>query len=311
MRVFITGGTGLVGSQLVQSLRKHQDEVVVLTRRPEVARQKLDPGCVVVRGDPMQAGDWMRSVENCDAVVNLAGENIFGRRWNAEVKQLLRDSRVKSTETVVAALARNPKTAAGSPKVLVNASAVGYYGPHGDEELTEGSPPGDDFLARVCVEWEQAARAAEPLGVRVALVRIGVVLAREGGALPQMLPAFRKFVGGPVGSGQQVMSWIHNDDLVALHLLILDKPEATGPINGTAPQPVTNKEFSQALGQALRRPSFFKTPAFMLRALLGEVAGVVTTGQRVLPRRALELGYGFKFPDIDGALRDVLGEHAH
>jgi uncharacterized protein len=306
MRVFITGGTGLVGTRLIHRLRQRQDAVVVLTRRPEAARQKLDPACDIVAGDPMQAGDWMQAVAPCDAVINLAGENIFAHRWNSKFKELLRDSRVKSTDHVVQALGRNPKTADGRPKVLVNASAIGFYGPHGDEELTEDNPPGDDELARLCVDWEKAARAAEPLGVRVAIVRIGVVLDRAGGALQQMLTPFKLFVGGPVGSGKQYMSWIHHDDLVGILLTALDQPQATGPINGSAPNPVTNKEFSRALGRALHRPSFLPTPRFMLRVMLGQVADVVTTGQRVLPRRALELAYAFKFPNIDAALQDVL-----
>jgi uncharacterized protein (TIGR01777 family) len=306
MRVFLTGGTGLIGSRLIGALRKRRDEVVVLTRRPEAARQKLPPGCDVVEGDPMQAGDWMRSVEACDAVVNLAGENIFGHRWNAAFKELLRDSRLKSTQNVVQALGRTAKKADGTPKVLVNASAIGYYGPHGDEELTEASPAGDDELARLCVVWEGAARTAEPLGVRVAFLRIGVVLDREGGALKQMLTPFKMFAGGPVGSGKQIMSWIHHEDMVGLFLTALDIRDAKGPINGTAPQPVTNKEFARALGRVLSRPSFMPTPGFMLRVMLGEVAGVVLTGQRVLPRRAVELGYTFKYPEVEGALANLL-----
>ena len=306
MRVFVTGGTGLVGTHLIRWLRQRQDQVVVLTRNPEVARQKLDPACVLVEGDPMQAGEWQRAVEPCDAVVHLAGENIFGRRWNAAFKELLRDSRVKSTEHVVEALARNPKKGDGTSKTLVSASAIGYYGPHGDEELTEESPPGDDVLARVCIGWENAARAVQPLGVRLAILRIGIVFAHEGGALPQMLTPFRLFAGGPVGSGKHYMSWIHIDDLAGLCLLTLDHPDATGPINGTAPNPVTNRELARALGQVLHRPSFVRTPRFMLRVMLGEVADVITTGQRVVPRRARELGYGFKFPEIDSALGDLL-----
>jgi uncharacterized protein (TIGR01777 family) len=306
MRVFVTGGTGLVGSRLIRELRKRSDEVAVLTRRPDVARQKLDPGCRVVEGDPMQAGPWMAEVEACDAVVHLAGENIFGRRWNAEFKDLLLQSRTQSTRQVVEALGRAPRRQDDSPKILVNASAVGYYGSHGDEELTESSPPGDDLLARTCIAWEQEAQAAVPVGVRLAILRIGIVLDGQGGALPRMLTPFKLFVGGPVGSGTQYMSWIHLDDMVGLCLLVLDNPGAAGPLNATAPGPVTNKEFSRAIGRVLGRPSFFRTPGVMLRLGLGEVAEVITTGQRVLPRRALELGHTFKFPELNAALRDVL-----
>jgi uncharacterized protein (TIGR01777 family) len=305
MRVFITGGTGLVGSRLVKQLRQRKDSVAILTRRPEVARTQFGSEGDIVAGDPMQEGDWMKAVEDCDAVVNLAGESIFNRRWKAAFIQLMRDSRIKSTENVVKALGRNPRNAAGNPKVLVNASAIGIYGPHGDEELDENSPSGDDILARVCVDWEKAARQAEPLGVRVVILRIGVVLDKEGGALAQMMKPFKMFMGGPVGSGKQFVSWIHHADMTGLLLLALDNPAATGPMNATAPHPVTNRELSKALGRAMHRPSFMRTPKFMLRLALGEVASVVTTGQRVLPKKALALGYSFRFPTIDEALKEI------
>jgi hypothetical protein len=248
----------------------------------------------------------MDAVNDCDAVVHLAGEGIFNRRWWTSFKQLLRDSRVLSTQNVVAALAKQPRRSDGSPKVLVNASAIGYYGPHDDEELTEDSEAGHDFLAQVCIEWENAVWTAKSRGVRAAAVRVGVVLARGGGALAKMLTPFKMFVGGPVGSGRQYMSWIHIDDLVGEFLLALDNANVDGPINGTAPNPLTNKEFSRTLGRVLHRPSFMKTPGFMLRVMLGEVANVVTTGQRVLPKKALAAGYQFKFTDVESALRDVL-----
>jgi uncharacterized protein (TIGR01777 family) len=306
MRVFLMGGTGLVGSRLVKRLLERKDQVVLLTRRPDVARQKWADAVTVVEGDPMQAGGWAAAVGDCDAVVNLVGEGLFNRRWRESFKQLLHDSRIKSTENAVAALAKAPRTATGQPKAIVNASAIGYYGPHGEEELTEDSPPGDDFLARLCVDWEKAARGVEAHGVRLTVVRIGVVLDRQGGALRQMLKPFKFFVGGPVGSGRQYVSWIHHEDLVGLIELALDKPEASGTMNGTAPQPATNKQFSKALGRALHRPSFLPTPKFALRVMLGPVASLVTTGQRVLPKRALGLGYAFKFPDIDSAMRDAV-----
>jgi len=306
MRVFVTGGTGLIGTRLVRELRARQADVTVLTRRPGVARETLPADCTVVEGNSMEPGPWMDALGGCDAVINLAGESIFGRRWNEEFKALLRDSRVKTTEHVVQALARNPRTAAGEPKILVNGSAIGYYGPRGDEEVTEDTPAADDTLARLTVDWERAASAAEPQGIRVALVRTGVVLDKAGGALARMLTPFQIGIGGPVGSGRQWMSWIHHADLVGILLLALDNPRATGPINGTAPNPVTNKEFSRALGRALHRPAFMPVPGFALRLRFGEVAEVLTTGQRVLPLRALALGYPFKFPHLDGALQEVL-----
>lgn len=308
MRVFVTGGTGLVGSRLVRRLLDRGDAVVILSRRPGLARERFGDAGEVVEGDPVQPGPWSDAVAGCDAVVHLAGENIFARRWNADFKAKLRDSRVKSTENIVQAIAQSPRTVSGTAKVLANASAIGYYGPHGDEELTEDSPPGDDTLARLCVDWENAAHGVEASGARLVIVRVGVVLDKAGGALKQMLPPFRWFIGGPAGSGKQYVSWIHHDDLIGLFLLALDNPQAHGPLNGTAPHPVTNRQFSNALGRALRRPSFMRTPRFMLRAMLGEVAGVVTTGQRVLPHKALALGYPFQFPEIREALADVLAK---
>jgi uncharacterized protein (TIGR01777 family) len=306
MRVFVAGGSGMVGARLVRALHGRGDHVVLLTRRPDAVRQELGSACTVVAGDPVQPGPWAEAVDDCDAVVNLAGENLFNRRWNDAFKKQLRDSRALSTQNVVGALARKPTTGAGVPKVLVNASATGYYGPHGDEELTEESPPGDDFLARLCVEWEQAARTAEGHGLRVAVVRIGVVLGRDAGAIPKMLTPFRLGVGGPIGSGRQWLSWVHHADIVGILLLALDNPAARGPVNGTTPQPVTNRDFAKALGRALHRPAFLPTPGFALKLGLGEVAEVLTAGQRVLPAKALALGYKFKFPDIDTALADVL-----
>lgn len=306
MRVFVTGGTGQIGSRLVPLLLRRKDEVVLLTRRYAEARQKFGTETKLVEGDPMKAGDWMDAVADCDGVINLAGENLFNRRWNDSFKTLMRDSRLKSTENVVQALAKNPKATHGGPKVLVNASAIGYYGPHGDEELDENSPPGSDFLAGLCVEWEKAAQKARDHGVRVALVRIGVVLDRLGGALAQLWTPFKFGIGGKVGSGKQWMSWIHHEDMAGVLIHALDNGEANGPINGTAPNPVTNYTFTKALGRALGRPTIFPVPGFVLKLRFGEVAAVVVTGQRVLPRAALALGYQFKFPTIDEALTNIV-----
>jgi uncharacterized protein (TIGR01777 family) len=304
MRVFLTGGTGLIGSRLVKILRQRGDDVTLLTRRPDAVRDKF-AGCTLVGGDPMVAGPWMDAVGACDAAVNFAGENLFARRWNDDFKRLLLDSRVKTTDNVVAALARQPRTAAGAAKVLVNASAVGYYGPHGDEELDESSPAGDDLLARLCVAWEKSAAAARAAGVRVALLRIGVVLDREGGALAAMLTPFKLGLGGPVAGGKQWLPWVHAADVVGLTLLALDNAAAEGPINGTAPNPVTNRDFTKALGRALHRPTLLPVPGFAMYLRFGGVAEVILTGQRVLPKQALKLGYAFQFPTIDQALADI------
>jgi uncharacterized protein (TIGR01777 family) len=304
MRLFVTGGSGLIGSRLVRQLSQRGDTVVALTRRPEVARERLGPGVTIVAGDPTQAGAWMYEAADCDAIIHLAGENIFAKRWGGAFKELLRTSRIVSTQNVMRALRQTHHPARTS--VLVNASAIGYYGPHGDEELEEDSPPGDDFLARLCVEWEEAARAAESEKVRVALVRVGVVLDKEGGALKQMLTPFKLGLGGPTGSGRQWVSWIHHRDIVGILLAALDNGSACGPINGTAPNPLPNREFAKALGRALHRPAFLPTPAFALRVVLGGVSQVVTTGQRVLPRQAQSLEYTFQVPMIDAALADIL-----
>ncbi len=294
MRVFVTGGTGMVGARLVKRLTARGDRPVVLSRRADAARKAFGADIEVVEGDPMKEGPWMQAAAGCDGVIHLAGENLFARRWNADFKKLLMDSRVQGTRNV-------GKAAAG--KILVSASAIGYYGPHGDEELDEQSPPGEDYLSDVCVKWER--EAAEAPAARAAWVRVGVVLDRAGGALSNMITPFWMGAGGPIGSGRQQMSWIHHADLVGIFLLALDNAACVGPINGTAPRPVTNKAFGHALGKAMWRPSFMWTPGFMLSLMLGEVAQVVLNGQRVIPRKALAAGYKFEYPDVDGALAEI------
>ena len=315
MRVFITGGTGLIGKQLVRKLVERGDQPVILSRRSDLVRR--DPamrGYNFVQGDPSARGVWESELDGCDAVVNLVGHNVFADRWNAEVKRKIRDSRVYSTENVVAALGQ----ARSRPRVLVQGSAIGYYGIHGDEELTEESPSGSDFMAVVCREWEEAAHPAEALGVRVAPIRTGVVLARGEGALGVMTPIFRMGGATPVGNGgsllkpatgRQWMSWIHIDDIVGLLLMALDRDEAAGPINGTAPHPVRNAEFSRTLAGVLHRPFIpIGPPDPVLGVMLGPVAQVITTGQKVLPTRAQALGYHFQHPELPGALRNLFAK---
>jgi uncharacterized protein (TIGR01777 family) len=302
MRIFLTGGTGLVGTLLVKRLRERGDHVIVLSRRPEAAQQLTGDNVSVVVGDPAKSGPWMDAVADCQAVVHLAGEGLFNRRWNQAFKDLIVSSRIDSTKNIATAMARTKNA------VLVSGSAIGIYGPRGDEELTEASPHGSDFLAKLCLDWENAATAAARHGVRVVLLRTGIVLDLAGGALKQMLPPFKMFVGGPIGSGKQYMSWIHNEDEVGLILFAIDQASVTGPLNATAPNPVTNKQFAQALGKVLGRPSFMPTPAFALRVMLGESAQIVTNGQRVMPAKALAAGYQFKFTEIETALRDLLAK---
>lgn len=301
MRVTVTGATGLIGRRLVAALVRRGDEVTVLSRDPERARGRFAAGVETAAWDPLGAPAPSDALAGRDGVIHLAGEPV-AQRWSDAAKDRIRTSRETGTANLVAGLrAADPR-----PGVLVSASAVGYYGPRGDEELDESSPPGDDFLASVCVAWERAAQAAEQLGIRVAIVRTGVVLDPEGGALAKMLPPFRAGVGGPVAGGRQWMPWIHVDDLVAIYLAALEGNDWRGPHNATAPAPATNRQLSKALGRALHRPALAPVPRLALRALYGEMEQIVTTGQRALPRRPLALGFRFAHPELDEALRSAL-----
>lgn len=304
MRVAVTGATGLIGRAVVKALGDRGDEVVALSRDAGRARHAL--------GDRVEAYDWPDPVgapppeaalAGADAVVHLLGEPV-AQRWTAQAKQSIRRSRVEGTRSLVQGLlALAPDR---RPGVLISQSASGFYGPRGDEPLNEDAPAGDDFLAGVVVGWEaEAMRAASEL--RVALTRTGVVLSPEGGALAKMLPFFRLGIGGPVAGGRQYVPWIHLDDVLGGILFALDNAAASGPINLTAPNPVTNAELSRTLGGVLRRPAVLPVPALALKLLYGEMAQIVITGQRVVPARLSQLGYGFRHPDLEAALRDVLG----
>lgn len=301
-RVIVTGGTGLVGRALAASLTLDGYEVVVLSRYPD--RHRPDPRAPVqVRGwDGRTAQGWGDLASGARAIVNLAGASIAGGRWTAERKALIRQSRIDATRAVVSAV----QAAARPPQTVVQASAVGYYGRRGAEAIAEEAPPGDDFLARLVVDHETEAARVTAFGARLAVARTGVVLAREGGALPRLLLPFRWFVGGPVGSGRQFVSWIHIADEVAALRFLLEDPRAEGPFNLTAPEPVTNAAFARAAGRALRRPALIPAPAPVLRLLLGEMATVVLDGQRVVPRRLTSLGFRFRFAEIDAAVRALL-----
>jgi len=297
MRVFLTGGTGLIGTAVCRALVARGDLPVVLSRNARRAAERLGPEVLVVEGDPGVAGGWAEQLEGCGAVINLAGEPLFGRRWNAAQKERLRASRVDATATLVRAIL----TRATPPRVLVSASAIGIYGSVPEGELTEAAPAGRDFLAQTCAAWEEAAMAAGS-ALRVAIVRVGVVLASDGGALRQMLLPFRLGLGGPVGWGRQWVSWIHLEDVVRVFLAATDDAALSGPLNATAPLPVRNLEFSQCLARALRRPCLFPVPPPMLRLTFGEVAEVVISGQRVVPRRLEEAGFTFCHPTCQGAM---------
>ncbi len=309
MRIVIAGGSGFLGQALATACAEDGDEVVILTRSlAPGATAPSDPGgprMTLAGWTPDgTAGSWRAALEGAQAVVNLAGAGIADHRWTTRRKAMLRDSRMRATQSLVAAL----EMLEARPSVLVSASAVGYYGPSGDEDRIESSPPGDDFLARLCAAWESEARLAETLSIRVSLIRTGIVLDREAGALPPMLVPFRFFAGGRIGSGRQFMSWIHRLDWVEMVRWVLATPAAAGPINATAPEPVRNQDFAQAVGRALGRPALVPAPALAVKLLIGEMAGpMVLTGQRVLPARALALGYRFRFAGLDAALEDILG----
>ena len=300
MRVTVTGATGLIGTKLVRALRDRGDEVTVLSRSPERARAEL--GAEAVAWNPEAGPAPAAALAGRDGVLHLAGEPI-AQRWSDTARRRIRSSRESGTRNLVAGL----RDADPRPGVLVSASAVGYYGRRGDEELAEDAPAGDDFVAQVCAAWEREAEAAAALGMRVVRMRTGVVLDASGGALAKMLPFFRAGVGGPVAGGRQYLSWIGADDVVALYLAALDGAGWSGPVNATAPDPVTNREFSRRLGRALHRPAFAPVPGLAVRLLYGDMAEIVTTGQRVVPARALALGFRHRDADLDAALRRALG----
>jgi hypothetical protein len=299
MRVAVSGSTGLVGSQVVASLSAAGHEVVRLVRRAPA------PGEKAVRWDPEKGEVDAAGLEGLDAVVHLAGENIASGRWNAARKAAIRDSRVNGTRLLCDALAG----LARPPKALLCASAIGYYGDRGADVLTEESSPGAGFLPEVCREWEAASEPAVRKGIRVVALRIGVVLSPRGGALSRMLPPFRAGLGGVIGDGRQYVSWVALDDLVGIVLHALQSGELRGPVNAVAPVPVTNRELTEALGKVLSRPTLLPVPAFALRLAVGEMAdALLLASARVVPRRLEETGYNFRYPELGGALRHLLGK---
>jgi uncharacterized protein (TIGR01777 family) len=300
MKTIITGGTGFLGTLLTDAFLGDGHEVVILTRGTSPGRGNR------ARHVPWtpdgSIGPWASELTGAGAVVNLAGESIAGRRWTEVQKHRIRDSRVQATRSIVAAI----RAADAPPPVFVSGSAVGYYGPHGDEIVTEDTPPSDDFLGRVAQAWEHEARQATPV-TRVVCIRTGIVLHKNGGALPPMLPPFYFGVGGPVGSGRQYWPWVHWQDWVDLVRFAIHTPAVTGPLNVTSPHPVTNREFARALGRALHRPAILPAPGFALKLLLGEMADpLVLSGQRAIPARAKQLGFTFGFEDVQETLRRVL-----
>jgi len=302
MKIVIAGGTGFLGGPLAWRLAGEGESVVVLTRNPGASRRAGLPGIALERWDGGTPGPWEEQIDGADAVINLAGESIAGGRWSVERKRRLRESRLSATRALVRAIGK----AGRRPGVLVSASAVGYYGHVPEGDVTESTPPAKDFLGELSREWESEALAARDPRTRVALIRIGIVLGRDGGALGRMLLPFRLFVGGPLGSGKQYFPWVHRDDVIGAVVHLLKTPGLAGPFNIAAPDPVRMSEFCRELGRTLRRPSWAAVPAFALRLLLGEMSAVVLAGQRVIPARLLESGYRFAHPTLRGALDNIL-----
>lgn len=301
MKVFITGGTGFIGSRLCERLAQGGHDLCVLTRNPLVRTYR--EGVQFLSWDGQE---WERALAEAQAVINLAGEPIAGGRWTAAQKARIRESRVHATRQLVGCMASHLE----KPAVLINASAIGYYGPRGEEEVTETDPPGRGFLAETCQAWEAEAQRAEDLGVRVVRLRIGVVLGPAGGALAKMVPPFALFLGGPIGDGRQWMSWVHREDVVGMIEWTLSHPQVSGAVNVTAPHPVTMREFCETLGRVLGRPSWLPAPAMALRLLLGEMAQMLVTGQRVIPHAATRRHYAFAYPDLQAALEAALASYS-
>jgi uncharacterized protein (TIGR01777 family) len=302
MKVIIAGGTGFLGQPLASSFAADGHDVVTLSRSGAATGGRRSEQLRSVAWTPDgNVGPWAQEIDGAGAVINLAGESIAGHRWTTAQKQRIADSRTNATGSLVAAI----KVASAPPPVFVSGSAVGYYGPRADEVVTEETPPGRDFLAEVCKRWEAAAAAASPR-TRVLYLRTGIVLERDGGALPPMLPPFRFGVGGPIGSGRQYYPWIHRDDWVGLVRWCVDTAAVTGAVNGTAPRPVENRDFARAIGRAMHRPALVPAPAFAMRLLLGEMAdALVLSGQRAVPAKAERLGFKFRYAAVDDALTAI------
>lgn len=297
MKIIIAGATGFIGAILTDRLWNQYHDLTLLSRRPPAETDV--PKRRWFEWQPGFGGEWERAVDGADGIINLAGEPIAAKRWNDAQKERLRSSRIAATKSLVNAIVK----ADVKPRFLINASAVGYYGARGDELITESAGPGHDFLARLCVDWENEAKQAEASGVRVVLLRTGIVLAKGQGALAKMVPPFKFFFGGPLGRGQQWMPWIHIEDEIGLITYLIENADARGPFNGTAPNPVTMNEFSKTLGDVLNRPSWARVPPSLLALMLGEMSEMLVNSQRARPESALKLGYIFKYPQLDEALR--------
>jgi len=299
MKIFMTGGTGFVGTYLAKSLVSEGHAVTILTQALSGTELKMT-GLSYLMGNPTMKEKWQEAVPDHDVIINLAGASIFSR-WTPEQKKILLSSRIETTRNLVEALPDNAKNI-----TFFSTSAVGYYGFHEDEELTENLPAGDDFLAQLAYAWEQEALRAQNKGARVVITRFGIVLGKNGGALGQMIPLFKYFLGGPLGSGRQWFSWVHMDDLAQAFIFLLKNAEIQGAVNLCSPEPVRNVDLGRAIGKILHRPSLIPAPGFMIALILGEFGSVLLRGQRVIPRRLLDAGFQFKYPNIEDALKTII-----
>ena len=304
MKIFITGGTGLIGKPLIKKLIDRGDQITLISRNKKDAQKYFGDKIEIYEANPVNKGEWQNIASNHDAIINLAGEPVMSKRWNEAEKKNIYDSRIKSTENIVEAI----KKSQGNVKTLINASAVGYYGfQHDDREINEDETIGKDFLSYLCRDWEDTARKSEKYEVRVVRLRIGVVLSEHGGALEKMIIPFKLYAGGHTGDGKQWMPWIHINDTVNLILFTLDNLNVEGAINLTAPNPVRMKDFCKEMGQVIHRPSWLPVPTLTLKATFGEVADIITSGQRAIPQKALNKGYKFEFEKMEMALNNLLG----
>ncbi|KLU64495.1 epimerase family protein [Desulfosporosinus acididurans] len=302
MKVLIFGGTGFVGRNLTVELHANGYQVYVVTRNPSESTNTLEHGVKVIKWDNHSPLTSMNQLPEIDVVINLAGESIGNRRWSKSIKQEILESRIRTTEAIVTAI----NNRAIQPKLLINASAIGYYGDRQDEEITESEKAGEDFLAHVCRVWENEANKVQSDLTRVVTLRIGVVIGKEG-ALSRMAMPFKFFLGGSLGEGNQWISWIHIQDLTSMIRFIIEHQELTGPVNATTPYPMRMKEFCETLGEVLKRPSWLPMPEFLLRIVLGQMADMLLHGQRVIPKKLLNTGFEFKFPKLRSALENAMG----
>ncbi|MCX8061666.1 MAG: TIGR01777 family oxidoreductase [Anaerolineales bacterium] len=314
MKITIAGGSGFIGTALSSLLVQNNHQVIILSRRGSrdyQASSTLKPNPFYLYWDGANIGDWVAAIHESDAVINLAGENIGGKnilevitkRWTPQFKEALRKSRISSGKALSEAIEQSPT----KPQVFIQASAVGYYGSHPHREMDEDTAPGDDFLAKLCVEWENSTAELDQMGIRRVITRIaGVVMALNGGSLPFILLPYRFFLGGPLGNGKQWVSWIHLQDLIRAMVFLLETPQAKGPFNLCAPQPVTSQELSKVIGRVMRKPSFFPTPEIFFRSIFGEKADLLLSSQKQVPKKLLELGFEYQYPTAESALMNLL-----